>query len=92
MITKIGIGSTIAGLFLGIFAGISTLMKDENYWVDLTISKIIGEDATESFITITSYEGVQNILDSLMYELPMYGLLLGIGLLFLIVGLFIKNF
>lgn len=92
MLTKIGIGSLIAGVFTAIFAGISGLMEKKNYWVDLTLSKVFGEDATESFITFTSSETIQNILDSFMYELPVFALLLATGIICLVFGLFVKDF
>lgn len=92
MLTKIGIGSLIAGLFMGLFAGISGFMEKKTFWVDLTLSKIFGEDSAESFITITSNETIQNILDSFMYELPVFCLVLAIGVFCLLFGLFVKDF
>ncbi len=91
MTTKIGIFSLAAGLFMAIFAGISGLMAANNFWVDLTISKLIGEDTTESIITCTDIIVIQDTLDSFMYEWPVFGLLLGLGAVLLIIGLFLKN-
>lgn len=92
MLTKIGIGSLLAGLFMGVFSGISSFMEKKSFWVDLTLSKVFGENTAESFITFFSNETIQDILDSLMYEIPVFGLLLAIGVLCLFVGLFVKNY
>ncbi|MBU1195288.1 MAG: hypothetical protein KKE62_15695 [Proteobacteria bacterium] len=92
MLTKIGIGSLIAGVFMAIFAGISGLMEKKNFWVDLTLSKIFGEETTESFITFTSSETIQNVLDSFMYEVPVSIIALATGLICLVFGLFVKDF
>ncbi|WP_299980816.1 hypothetical protein [Desulfobacula sp.] len=91
MITRLGIYSLLAGLFVGLFTGISKFMEIKNFWVDLTISKMIGEDKSEAIIGLIDVVFVQNSLDYLIYELPFFCFLLGIGLIFLIISLFLKT-
>ncbi|MCP3874333.1 MAG: hypothetical protein GY699_14415 [Desulfobacteraceae bacterium] len=91
MITKLGICSVIAGLFVGLFAGISSFMADKTFWVDLTISKIIGEDNAESIIMSIDSVAVQNFLDSFIYELPFFLFLIGLGVVSLVIGMFVKD-
>ena len=91
MIGRLGIYSLLAGFFLGIFSGISSFMESQNFWVDLTISKMIGEDNSEAIIGLINLAVVQNSLDFLIYELPFFCFLLGIGLIFLFISLFVKS-
>lgn len=89
--TKLGIFSLLAGVTMWIFSAISGLMEAQNFWVDLSISKIIGADNSEAFITLTDNVFVQNKLDFLMYDLPFSAFLMGLGAIFLIISLFVKN-
>jgi len=91
MITKLGIYSLLIGLFVGIFSGISSFMETKNFWVDLTISKMIGEDSSEAIIGLIDVAIVKNSLDFLIYDLPFFCFLLGVGIIFLIIGLFVKS-
>ncbi len=91
MMTKLGIFSLLAGLFMGIFSTISSFMEVQNFWVDLTLSKIIGEGKSEAVITLIDSAFVQNSLDFLIYDLPFFCFLLGLGVVFLIISLFVKN-
>ena len=91
MMTKIGISSLLAGFFVGVFTGISKFMEAQNFWVDLTISKMIGEDKSEAIIRVMDIAVVQNSLDFLIYELPFFCFLLGLGVIFLIISLFLKT-
>ena len=91
MMAKLGIYASLAGLFLGLFKGISSFMASQNFWVDLTISKLIGEDNSEAIIGLINVAVVQNVLDFLIYELPLFIFLLGIGLVLLIISLFMKT-
>ena len=72
MITRVGICTLLAGLFVGIFSGISSFMAARNIWVDLTVSKIIGEDRSESIITLFDVVMIQNTFDFIIYELPFF--------------------
>lgn len=91
MMTRLGIYSLLAGFFLGIFAGISSFMESKNFWVDLAISKIIGEDNSEAIIELINVAVVQSSLDFLIYEVPLFCFLLGVGLIFLLISLFVKS-
>ena len=91
MITKLGIYSLLAGSFVGLFTGISKFMGIKNFWVDLTISKMIGEDNAEAIIGLIDVVFVQNSLDFLIYELPFFCFLLGLGFILLIISLFLKT-
>ena len=89
--TRLGIYSLLAGFFLGIFAGISGFMESKNFWVELTISKMIGEDRSEAIIELIDVAVIQNSVDFLIYELPFFCFLLGLGLILLIISLFEKS-
>ncbi len=91
MLTKIGLGSLVGGLLLALFGGISGFMGAQNFWVDLTLSKLIGEDRSESIVLLTDIEKLQNFSDYFMYELPFYGVLIGLGIVLLIVSLFVND-
>ena len=92
MMTKLGIFSLLAGLFIGIFSTISKFMEAQNFWVDLTILKMIGEDNSEAVITLIDSDFIQNSLDFLIYDLPFFCFLFGLGIVFLIISLFVKNY
>ncbi len=91
MIARLGIYSLLAGFFLGIFSGISSFMEAQNFWVNLTISKIINEDTIGAVIGFTDIAVIQNFLDFLIYEMPIFALLLGLGLILLLISLFEKS-
>ncbi len=91
MMERLGIYSLLAGFFLGIFSGISSFMESNNFWVNLTISKMIGEDKSEAIIELINVAVVQNSLDFLIYEAPFFALLLGLGFVLLIISLFRKS-
>jgi hypothetical protein len=91
MITRVGICTLLAGLFVGIFSGISSFMEAKTIWVGLTISKIIGEDKSESIITLLDVAVIQNTLDFLIYEVPFFLFLIGVGIIILFITLFLDN-
>ncbi len=91
MITRLGIYSLLSGLFVFIFSGISSFMEDETIWVDLTISKMLGEAKTESIITWFDTAMIQNSLDFVLYDMPLFALLGSVGLILLLIGLFVKE-
>jgi len=43
MLTKLGISTVLAGIFVALFSGVSQLVKADTFWVGLTLSKIIGQ-------------------------------------------------
>jgi hypothetical protein len=88
---RLGIYSLLAGFFLGVFSGISNFMATKTFWADLTISRMIGEDKSEAIITLLDVIVIQNSLDFLIYDLPFFCFLLGLGLILLIISLFVKG-
>ena len=91
MFSKLGIGTLLAGLFIGIFSGISKLMQADNLWVGLTLTKLFGEERAESVITSFDSVFIQDKLDFLFYEVPFFVIVLGLGVIFLVISLFMKE-
>lgn len=91
MMTKVGIVSIAGGLLLALFGGISQFMGSHNFLVGLTISRLIGEDRSDSIIFITEIEAIQNFLDFFIYVLPLYGILFGLGILLFGISMFVKD-
>ena len=91
MITRIGICSLLAGIFVFIFSGISNFMGADNLWVDLNIAKLLGEEKTEDIITGFESAAIQNMLDLFCYEIPFFGILMLLGGFFLMISLFVKD-
>lgn len=74
-----------------VFSGISSLMENENFWVDLSLSKLMGEDKTESIITWFDSAAIQNSLDLFFYDIPLFGIIGGMGLVSLVISFFMKE-
>ncbi len=91
MITRVGICTLLSGLLVGLFSGISKFMGASNFWVDLTISKIIDEDSSEAIIMFMDIVSVQNLLDFIIYDLPFFAFLIVVGVILLIISLFVKT-
>lgn len=91
MTTRLGIYSLLIGLFIGIFNGISQFMGSKNIWVNLTISKIIGDNTSDSIIEFIPVLAIKNSLQYLIYSLPFFIFLIGLGIIFLLISLFVKN-
>ena len=91
MITRVGICTLLAGLFVGLFSGISKFMEATNFWVDLTISKMIGDNSCETIILFMDAAIIQKSLDFLIYDLPFFVFLIGVGVILLIISLFVKT-
>lgn len=89
MWTRMGIWCLLVAFFMWLFSGISTLMQADNFWVDLTLSRILGDHA-ETVITFIPLTAVENSLYFLVEVLPFYGVVLGLGTVFLVVGIFVK--
>jgi len=88
---RVGICSLLAGFFIGVFSGVSSFMAEKNFWADLTISKIIGEDASESIIGFIDVIAIQDGLDFLIYDTPFFIVVLSFGAIVLLISLFMKN-
>ena len=65
-------------------------MQTNNFWVDLTISKIIGEDPSQTVIGLLNIAILRDTLDFLIYDLPFFCFLVGLGIVLLIISLFGK--
>ena len=90
MATRLGIYSILIGLFTGVFTGISKFMKVDNFWVDLTLSRFTGahSDTIVEFIPVGF---IQDGLSFFIYELPLSGVFLGLGLVLFLAGAVLKE-
>jgi len=82
MLTKLGISTVLAGIFVALFSGVSQLVKADTFWVDLTLSKIIGQENSETVILLTDIAVIQNVFDFIIYDLPFLVFCLGQGLFY----------
>lgn len=89
MFTRIGMLSLLAGFIVAVLGTISRFMKADNFWVDLTLSRVTGA-YTDSIVELIPVEAVQDGLYTFMYDLPLFGVILGIGALFLLIGMIFK--
>lgn len=89
MWTRMGIWCLMGAFFIWLFSGISRFMQADNFWNDLTLSRILG-DHTDLLVFALPWEAAQNFLYFFVFELPFYGVVLGLGTLFLIIGMFVK--
>ncbi len=92
MLTKIGILGVLAGFIVGVFSGISKFMESKNFWVDITLSKVIGETATQKITGITEAGIFHDALHYLLLDLSFSFFLAGLGLILLVISLFFKNY
>ncbi len=91
MISRLGIYSLLIGAFVGVFSGISQFMGSKNIWIDLTMSKIIGKDRSETIMEFIPFSVLKNSLEYIIYSLPFYVFLFGLGIFLLLISLFLKN-
>jgi hypothetical protein len=89
MWTRIGIWCLLGSFFIWLFSGISGFMQADNFWNGLTLSRILGE-YSDSFVHAVPWQKMENVLNFFVFNLPFYGVTLGLGTLFLIVGMFVK--
>ena len=90
MFTKLGILSILAGGFVGLFSVISGFMKADNIWVGITLSKVTG-DLADSVLNAVSEGVFQDGLYTLFYQIPLGGVIIGLGVVFLLISLFTKE-
>jgi len=90
MFTKLGILSILAGGFVGLFTVISGFMKADNIWVGITLSKVTG-DLADTLVEGVSEGFLQNGLYTLFYQIPLSGVIIGLGVIFLLISLFSKE-
>ncbi len=91
MITKLGLFTVLAGICMALFSGISRFFEAHTFWVELTVSNIIGQKYSETIVLLTDIVAVQNVCDFIIYDLPFFGFLLGIGFILLAISLFKKG-
>ena len=89
MWTRMGIWCLMGAFFIWLFSGISHFMQADNFWVGLTLSRMLG-DYTDSVVYAVPWEAVQNFLYFFVVELPLFGVLIGVGTLFFLTGMFVK--
>ncbi|HCY86404.1 MAG TPA: hypothetical protein DHV36_14810 [Desulfobacteraceae bacterium] len=69
---------------------IASFTNSDNIWADITLSSL-SEDVAQSVVNAISYESVRNSLDVLFYEVHLSAVLVGLGVLFFIVAIFVKE-
>jgi hypothetical protein len=91
MWTRMGIWCLLGGVFIGLFGGISGFMKVDNFWTGLTLSRVLGDysDTVKEFIPLAV---VENAISFLLFDLPLFGVILGLGTLFFVIGMFFKEY
>lgn len=90
MTSKLGGFSVIAGLVIGLFAILAKFMGTEGFLATMTISSFF-EGITGAILDKISNETVYNALYSLFYEIHFAWVLIGLGVILLIVGTFIRK-
>ena len=90
MNSKLGIFLIIAGVVLGLFALISKFMDTAVFISDMTLSTFF-EGITDKILNWISNDTVYNALYSLFYEIHLAGVLIGLGIILLIIGSFIRK-
>lgn len=88
---KLGIGCIIVGFLLGVFHGISSFMGADNMWMNMTLSSFVGEEISETIVNLSSIEALQDLMATIFWELPFFGLLVIIGLILIFISLFVKS-
>lgn len=89
MWTRMGIWCLLGAFFVWVFSGISNFMKADTFWVGLTLSRLLGE-YTDAVVSSIPLAAAEEILYFLVVELPLFGFILGLGTLFLVIGMFVK--
>ncbi len=64
-------------------------MQADNFWVGLTLSRLIGDYA---ILVVRGAPGIlmKDIVYFLMFDLPFYAVLLGMGTVCLVAGMFVN--
>ncbi len=82
-----GILSCLGGLLVLIFQGLASLMGKKNEWSNL----VLGDFLNDFFANIFDKLPLQNLVESIVYDIALYQLLLGVGVFFIVVGLLLKD-
>ncbi len=88
--TLIGIVSCLGGICTYGFQGLKGLMDKNNVWENIALVDI-SEDLIYGISDALPFEFLQQGFDFLAIDLPLYQLLLAIGVLFLLLGSFFKQ-
>ncbi|MCG8565138.1 MAG: hypothetical protein MI747_08655 [Desulfobacterales bacterium] len=89
MFTKLGFLSLFAGGFMGVFTLISTFMEADNIWVDITLDSLLTGRAND-FIDSFSNPMLQDKLNYVVHHAPLSIVVMCLGGIFIIVGMFRK--
>jgi hypothetical protein len=84
-----GIWCLLGAFFFWVFSGISAFMKVDNFWRDLTLSRLLG-DYTDAVVYAVPWQPVEVFLYFFVVDLPFYGVLLGLGTLFLTINMVVN--
>lgn len=90
MFTKLGILSILAGSFVGILTVIAGFMQADTIWVGITLSTVTG-DLADRIVEGLSEGFLQDSLYTLFYEVPLSGVIIGLGVISLLISLFFKE-
>ena len=88
--TFLGLLSWIGGLGIVIFQAIAKSMDKNSQWTEFFLEGIIG-DALDGFVEMLPLESLQTWSDYLIYDMPLYQLLLVLGGIFIGIGMCSKN-
>ncbi|SMC69262.1 hypothetical protein SAMN02746065_107114 [Desulfocicer vacuolatum DSM 3385] len=88
--TFLGIVSWIGGLGILLFQGIAQAMDKDNQWTTLFLGGLTG-DFLGGLPEKIPVEILQTGLNFIMYEMPFYQVLLGVGGIFVLLGMFIND-
>lgn len=89
MWTRMGIWCLLGSFFIWLFSGISSFMQADNFWNGLTLSRILGV-YSESIVHAVPWEKMEKVLYFFVFDLPFYGVTLGLGTMFLVIGMCVK--
>nr|WP_319491573.1 hypothetical protein [uncultured Desulfobacter sp.] len=90
MTSKLGGLSVIAGLVIGLFALLAKFMGTAGFISTMTISSFF-EGITDAMLDKISNDTIYNSLYSLCYEIHFAWVLIGLGVILLTIGTFIRK-
>lgn len=83
--------SFLAGFVVGVFSMISRFMKADTLWADITLSSL-SKGLAEGILKAVPAESLGNVLGALFYDVPLGGVLMGTGVIFFVIALFVKEY
>jgi len=90
MTSKLGGFSVIAGLIVGLFAVLAKFMGTEGFIATMTISSFF-QGIVDAMLDKISNDTLYNALYSLFYEIHFAWVLIGVGVILLTIGTFIRK-